>query len=100
MALVGLLSNQKSLLSYYLSVERLSDWCKSSYLEFNVKKPKELLFNNNCDLDFDQVISEARGSKVTENSSAKPEAPKRLKMREHSDRDCKCKVRSPRVRSY
>ena len=40
MALVGLLTNEASLSTYYQSVERLSEWCRESYLELNVKKNK------------------------------------------------------------
>ena len=56
MALVGLLVNETSLSSYYCSVDRLSEWCKTSFLELNVKKTKELLFENNCDINFEPVI--------------------------------------------
>ena len=62
MALVGLLTNEASLSTYYQSVERLSEWCRESYLELNVKKTKELQFKNNCDRDFEPV--EIGGEKV------------------------------------
>ena len=56
MALVGLLSDQALTLSnYYQKVENLSDWCKESFLELNVKKTKELVFENNCDVEIEPL---------------------------------------------
>ena len=45
MALVGLLTSENSLSSYFSDVERLREWCSNSFLELNVKKTKELVFD-------------------------------------------------------
>ena len=44
MALVGLLLDENSLSTYFSDVKKLHNWCSESYLELNVKKTKELVF--------------------------------------------------------
>ena len=67
MALVGLLTNEASLSTYYFSVERLTEWCQTSYLELNVKKTKELLFKNNVEIDFEPVKIGGENVETVEN---------------------------------
>ena len=45
MALVGLLLEEDSLASYFQDVRTLHKWCSDSFLELNVKKTKELVFD-------------------------------------------------------
>jgi hypothetical protein len=53
MALVGLLTGEESLAAYYAAVKVLELWCKVSFLELNVKKTKELVFDERRgDIDF------------------------------------------------
>ena len=49
MALVGLLTDENSLSSYFCDVEKLREWCSESFLELNVKKTKELVFDERTD---------------------------------------------------
>ena len=49
MALVGLLKDEDSLASYFSDVQTLHEWCSNSYLELNVKKTKELVFDERPD---------------------------------------------------
>ena len=51
MALVGLLTDEDSLTSYFTDIAKLHEWCNRSYLELNVRKTKELVFQYN-DPDF------------------------------------------------
>ena len=44
MALVGLLTDEDSLACYFLDIEKLHKWCNDSFLELNVRKTKELVF--------------------------------------------------------
>ena len=53
--------------TYYLSIERLSEWCKDSYFELNIKKTKELLFKNNCDHDFEPLKIGGKNVEIAEN---------------------------------
>ena len=67
MALVGLLTNEATLSTYYQRVETLGDWCKDSFLELNVKKTKELMFKNNCDVDFQPLVIGGENVEVVNN---------------------------------
>ena len=49
MALVGLLKDEDSLASYFSDVQALHECCSNSYLELNVKKTKELVFDERSD---------------------------------------------------
>ena len=57
MALVGLLLDEDSLSSYFHDVEILHKWCSNSYLELNVKKTKELVFDEKKNFDPFEPIS-------------------------------------------
>ena len=49
MALVGLLKGEDTLAKYFCDVKRLHEWCSESFLELNVKKTKELVFDERPD---------------------------------------------------
>ena len=55
MALVGLLSDENSLATYFCDIEKLHSWCNKSYLELNVKKTKELIFHQPESVIFEPV---------------------------------------------
>ena len=45
MALVGRLKREDDLAAYFCDVQKLHQWCSKSFLELNVKKTKELVFD-------------------------------------------------------
>jgi hypothetical protein len=46
MALVGFLTGEASLATYYANVQKLANWCSESFLELNVRKTRELVFDD------------------------------------------------------
>ena len=91
MALVGLLKDETSLSAYFCDVAQLCKWCEDSYLQLNVKKTKELVFDDaKSDVPFTPITIGSENVEVVDTFKYLGTViDTKIKFEENTDQICK-----------